>query len=63
MLFKAIVLGLLAWQLLLQLRRRRQQRTEPTYVFIPPDSSPEKDATLLNQRVPPPSYSATPIKY
>lgn len=64
MLFKAIVIGLLAWQLMLLLRRRRsaQNTTEPTYVFIPPDTT-EKDPALLNQRVPPPTYSATPIKY
>lgn len=63
MIFKAIVVGLLAWQLFLQLRRRREQPTaEPTYVFIPPET-PQKDAALLNQRGPPPSYDATPIKY
>lgn len=62
MIFKVIVVGLLAWQLFIQLRRRRETPVEPTYVFIPPDSQ-QKDATLLNQRPPPPSYEATPIKY
>lgn len=62
-LFKAIIVGILAWQLILQLRRRREQPTvEPTYVFIPPDG-PQKDTALLSQRGPPPSYDAAPIKY
>lgn len=66
-LFKAIVIGLLAWELVLLLRRRREKptTTEPTYVFIPPDSSiPHKEATLLNQRGPPPCYeNSLPVKY
>lgn len=65
-LFKAIVIGLLAWELVLLLRRRRERpNTEPTYVFIPPDSSgPHKEATILNQRGPPPSYdNSLPIKH
>lgn len=63
-LFKAIVVGLLAWQLLLQLRRRREQQqpAEPTFVFIPPDNATQKDTSLLNQRGPPPKYDAAPIK-
>lgn len=64
MVFKVIVLGLLAWQLVLLLRRRREKPAEPTYVFIPPDTIPQKDvATFLNQKGPPPSYDAKPIKY
>lgn len=63
MLFKAIVIGLLAWQLLLQLRRRREKKTESTYVFIPPDNLQEKNVALFNQQGPPPSYNAAPIKH
>lgn len=63
MIFKAIVIGLLAWNLILHLRRRREQQADATYVFIPPDTMPQKDATYLNQGGPPPSYEARPIKY
>lgn len=61
--FKAIVVGLLAWELIRLLRRRRQTQPEPTYVFIPADGLPPKEGALLNQRGPPPSYDAQPIKY
>lgn len=56
MIFKAIVIGLLAWQMIQLLRRKREKPAEPTYVFIPTDDIPQK-------RGPPPSYDAPPIKY
>lgn len=63
MIFKAIVIGLLAWQLIQLLRRKREKPAEPTYVVVSPETFPQKESTFLNQRGPPPSYDSPPIKY
>lgn len=63
MIFKAVIIGLLAWNLILLLRRRREQPVDTTYVFIPPDTVSQKDVAYLNQGGPPPSYEAKPFKY
>lgn len=63
MIFKAIVIGLLAWQLIQLLRRKREKPAEPTYVVVSSDALPQKESTFLNQRGPPPSYDSPPIKY
>lgn len=63
MIFKAAIIGLLAWNLILLLRRRREKPADTNYVFIPPDTVPQKDTTYLYQRGPPPSYEAKSIKY
>lgn len=63
MIFKAIVIGLLAWQLIQLLRRKREKPAEPTYIVVSSDALPLKESTFLNQRGPPPSYDSPPIKY
>lgn len=63
MIFKVIVVGLLAWQLIQLVRRRREKPAEPQFVFIPADVNPQKEAEFLNQRGPPPGYDSRPIKY
>lgn len=63
MIFKVIVVGLLAWQLIQLLRRRREKPAETTYVVVTPEALSEKESTFLNQRGPPPSYDSPPIKY
>lgn len=53
--FKAIVLGLLGWQLIKLLIRKKEKPAEPTYVIVPTDQV-GKIPELFDQRGPPPSY-------
>lgn len=55
MIFKAIVIGLLAWQLIQLVRKKREKPNDPVYIVIPPDQK-----SPLKQREPPPSYYALP---
>lgn len=55
MIFKVIVIGLLAWQLIQLVRRRKGKQNEPTYVIVPAERV-QKDPTLFDQRGPPPNY-------
>lgn len=59
--FKAIVIGLLAWQLLQLIRMRRQsQRTEQnTYIVVPPENIIRKNPALLNEQSPPSYYAVS----
>lgn len=51
MIFKVIVLGLLAWQLI-ELLRKRKEKTQPTYIFATTEKPLEKEA----ERSAPPAY-------
>lgn len=54
-LFKAILLGLIAWQVIELVRlRRKQKQTQPTYVLATTDSPVEKEM----ERSAPPAYYA-----
>lgn len=55
--FKAIVLGLLGWQLIQFLRKKKEQPqvVEPTYIIVPADQL-GRVPDVFEQRVPPPSY-------
>lgn len=53
--FKAIVLGLLGWQLIQFLRKKKEKPMEPTYVIVPTEQV-GKIPELFDQRGPPPSY-------
>lgn len=55
MIFKAIVIGLLAWQLIQLVRRRKERQSEPTYIIVPAEQV-QKDPTLFDARGPPPVY-------
>lgn len=56
--FKAIILGLLGWQLIQLLRKKKEKPAEPTYIIVPSDQV-EKIPELFEQRGPPPSYYPT----
>lgn len=52
-LFKAILLGLLAWQVIELVRlRRKQKQTEPIYIFPTTDKTLDKEF----ERSAPPAY-------
>lgn len=58
MIFKVIILGLLGWQLIQLLRKKKEKPMEPTYVIVPTDQV-GKIPELFDQRVPPPAYYPT----
>lgn len=60
-LLKAIIIGLLTWQIILLLKRRKENNQNgPTYIVLSPDQKLSKDPSLLNKREPPPSYYTLP---
>lgn len=59
MIFKAIVIGLLAWQLISMVRKRRQKQPQNTYVIIPPENVIRKDPAQLDLLSPPSYYSVS----
>lgn len=54
-LFKVAVIGMLGWQLIQLLRKKKEKPAEPTYIIVPSDQM-EKVPEFLEQRGPPPSY-------
>lgn len=59
MIFKAIVIGLLAWQLISLIRNRRQKQPQNTYVIVPPENVIHKDPAHLDLLSPPSYYSVS----
>lgn len=54
--FKAVVIGLLAWNLYQLLKKKKQpQQTDPTYIIVPSDKV-DRIPELFDQRGPPPEY-------
>lgn len=59
--FKAIIIGLVAWQIILLLKRRKENRQNgPTYIILSPDQKHSKEPSLLIESEPPPSYYTLP---
>lgn len=57
--FKAIILGLLGWELFKLLRRKKEKPSE-NYIIVPADKVPDNLKQTPLQKVAPPAYTAYP---